>query len=239
MSLALKALIQTDLRLQFRNGIFAAYAFVLTSYVLVLIYLGDYLPDWAAAMIIYTDPVVVGFFFLGALMMLEKSEGIRSALAITPMNATHYFWSKTITLTTLSLIAVIILGLFLHTAVNWPLYLLSTLMISLTFTSISFPIALRFKTASSYLMGAAAFLTPLSLPMFIALKDPVSPWALVFPTTAQFRLVLVSLGAFPANKTELFVLLVVVFLSTLLSVLWALHALKKEFSQNEHAGKSF
>ena len=230
MSPAFKTLVQTDLRLQLRNGIYAAYAFVLTSYVLALIYLGTYLPDWAAAMIIYTDPVVVGFFFLGALLMLEKSEGTRTALAITPMGAAHYFWSKTISLTALSLFAIIILGLFLHTNVHWPLYLVSTTMISLTLTAISFPIALHFRTASSYLMGAAAILMPLMLPMLIALKDPISPWALIFPTTAQFRLVLVSLGTFPPDQTEISILLTIVFITTLASILWAIHTLKKEFS---------
>ncbi|MCF6302163.1 MAG: hypothetical protein L3J13_03000 [Devosiaceae bacterium] len=231
MSLTLKMLILNDLRLQMRNGIFIAYAFVLIFYVLALVFLGQHLPDWAAALIIYTDPIVVGFFFLGALMMLEKAEGTRTALAITPMRATHYFWSKTLTLTSLSLFAVTILALFLHEPVNWPLYLVSTLLTSLTFTSISFPIALHFKTATSYLMGAAAALIPLTLPIFIALNDPVSPWALVFPTTAQFRLILVSLGTYPASLTELSVTLSVVFITSLGSIFWGLHAIKQEFGQ--------
>ena len=48
------------------------------------------LPDWAAAFIIFTDPAALGFFFLGALMMLERSEGVRTALATTPLSLLDY-----------------------------------------------------------------------------------------------------------------------------------------------------
>ena len=55
---------------------------------------GPHLPAWAPAFIIFTDPAALGFFFLGALMMLERSEGVRTALAVTPLSAADYLTAK-------------------------------------------------------------------------------------------------------------------------------------------------
>ncbi len=231
MGQSLVNLVHHEMRLQWRNGIYIAYAFVLVTYILLLQFLAPQLPNWVPALIIYTDPVVLGFFFLGALMMLEKSEGVRAALAITPMRAADYYWAKVISLTIISVAAAIILGLFLHASINWPFYLGATLLISFTYTSISFPIALHFKTATSYLMGAAALLTPIVTPLFLALLDPLPFWAILIPATAQFRMMLVALGVFQASIFDLVSMISICILSALLSAWLGLRALKGEFGQ--------
>ncbi len=218
-----------DMRLQLRNGIYYAYAFVLAFYISVLVFAAEYIPSWALALFIYTDPSVLGFFFLGALMLLEKAEGSRTALAITPLSVHIYFWSKTITLTGVALVAAIILALVAKANVNWPLYVSAIVLTSVSFIGIGFPIALKFKTVTGYLLGAAGILTPLTLPIFFALFDPMGYWAMLIPTAAQFRLFLVSLGTFQASGLELFIMLLVSALSAVALVIFATETLKKEF----------
>ena len=231
MTSSFTPLLINDIRLQWRNGIYFAYAFVLAAYISVLVFLGQYLPSWVVGLIIYTDPAVLGFFFLGALMMLENADGTRTALATTPMSAADYFWAKTISLTAISLLAAIILGLFIHSHINWLMYLPVILLVSLSFTAISFPIALHFKTATSYLMGAAAILTPIILPMFIALLDPFPQWTMIFPTTAQFRLLLISLGISQAGILETTILWTINILTGGLCIWYGNKSLKAEFGQ--------
>jgi len=218
-----------DMRLQLRNGIYYAYAFVLAFYLAILIFAGDFIPTWALALFIYTDPAVLGFFFLGALILLEKAEGTRAALAVSPISATTYFWTKAITLTGVALLAAIIFALVAKSNTNWPLYLVSIVLISLTFISIGFPIALRFNTVTGYLMGSAAILTPIALPMFLALFDPMALVIVLIPTAAQFRLLLVSVGTFQADTLELGLMLLVTTLTALISMVFAIRSLKKEF----------
>ena len=228
MASPLLTLIAHDARLQFRYGIYFAYAFVLVFYIAVLLYGGAILPSWFAGLIIFTDPSVLGFFFLGALMMLEKAENTRSALAIAPISAAHYFWAKSITLTAVSLIAVSILTPFVHESVNWPMLLAIVGLTSIQFLAIGVPTAFYFKTVTSYLIGAAGFLIPLVGPGFVALMDPMPVWAILIPAASQFKLILVATGAGSASISEVAAMFTLATLATIGAVWLALRSLKRE-----------
>lgn len=228
MANRLATLIQHDVRLQWRYGIYIAYAFVIGFYVLMLVQLGDYLPSWIPALVIFTDPSVLGFFFIGALMMLEKTENTRNALAISPISAADYFWSKTITLTTIAIVAVLIIGLFVHSDMNWVLLMATVILTSIQFIAIAIPAALRFKTVTGYMIGSAGFMAPIVGPGFIALMDPMPLWAIIIPSASQFKLVLVAIGTHSASTMEITLMLAVCAIAAIATTMLALNQLKGE-----------
>jgi fluoroquinolone transport system permease protein len=203
MSARLTTLLALDLRLQRRYGIYYAYAFVILFYAGTLYFAGDYLPAWVVGLVVYTDPAVVGFFFIGALMMLEKAEGARSALAMTPISAGEYLLSKTMTLSGVSLVSVIVIGSLAHSDTSWPVLLPATLLTSITFIGIGAPIALRFKTVTAYLIGSTGYLVPAILPAGFALFDPMPVWAIIIPTASQLELIQIGLGKTPQGGWEM------------------------------------
>ncbi len=231
MSARLATLVRHDARLQWRYGIYIAYAVIVAFYVLILIQLEAYLPDWAPALVFYTDPSVLGFFFLGALMMLERAENTRSALAISPVTAANYFWSKTLTLTAIALTAVLSIAPFMHNSINWFLLVTIITLTSVQFVAIGVPAALYFKTVTGYLIGAAGFMTPIIGPGFIALIDPMPAWAIIIPSAAQFKLILVATGTHDAGTVQVALMLVVSAVAAGATVLLALGLLKKEFGK--------
>lgn len=226
----IRALLAADLRLQYRNGIYLAYGVVIAFYLALLIGARAHLPDWAVGMIIYSDPAALGFFFLGALMMLERGENVRGALAATPVSGGEYFLSKVVTLTGLTILACVIL-LAAHGAGNAPLLLIATTLTALCYLGLGVPVALRFRTVNAYLIGSAAWLTPLLLPSGLALLDPFPAWAVVWPPVAQFRLILVATGYGTAGPTDLAVMLAVCALAAVLTCAWALRALAGVFGK--------
>jgi fluoroquinolone transport system permease protein len=209
MSTRLATLIVHDARLQYRYGIYIAYAFVIAFYAAVLVWAGPWLPAWAPAFIIFTDPAALGFFFLGALMMLEKSERVRIALAVAPLSAGDYYVAKLVTLTAVALIACIILLVFLHQPADPALLLVVVALTSVQYIGIGVPIALRFRTVNGYLIGSAGFLTPLIAPGFLALLEPMPIWLGLVPAVSQFRLILVATGAATASLPEIGLMLAV------------------------------
>lgn len=217
-----------DARLQYRYGIYGAYAFVLAFYVVSIVWARPHLPSWAPALIIYTDPAAVGFFFLGALMMLEKSEGARVALSVAPVSAVDYLGGKLITLTGLSLAACGTLAVVLADG-SPPLLLATVGLTSLAFLGIGVPIALRFRTVNGYLVGSAVILTPLIAPAILALVPDLPLWANVLPPVAQFRLILVATGATAAGSGEIGFMLLVCALAAGGGIWLALSALDREF----------
>lgn len=196
-----------DARLQYRYGIYIAYAFVVAIYVLVLANAGPYLPSFAIGVIIYSDPAALGFFFLGALMMLERAERVRTALAVAPISSADYLAAKVMTLGTVSLIACGVLLVVVHGAANPALLLVAVALTSICFIGIGVPVALRFRTVNGYLIGAGALLTPIIGPAALALLDPQPAWLAVWPPVAQFRLILVATGYGTASGSEIAVML--------------------------------
>lgn len=194
MTRLITTLIVHDARLQFRYGIYAAYGVVLGLYVGLLLTFGPLVPAWALALLIYTDPAALGFFFLGALMMLERAEGVRMALSVTPVGATAYAAAKVATLTTMALLASVTIAAAHPGGSNLALLFLTVALTSVQYIGIGIPIALHFRTVSGYLLGSAAFLTPLIAPAFLALIEPFPAWLLLIPAVAQLRLLLIATG---------------------------------------------
>lgn len=231
MTARLLAIIRHDLRLQFRYGIYAAYAVVVGFYLAQLFLLSHVLPKWVPALIIFTDPAAVAFFFLGALMMLEKSEGVRAALAVTPMSASDYLLGKAITLVGLSVLSCTVLIPFMHEVASPWLLVLTVLLTAIQYLGIGVPIALRFKTVSGYLLGSAALLTPVIAPGLLALLEPFPTWLAVVPAASQFRLMLVATGAATAASAEEAIMLLVSAVAASGAIWLALRALRREFGQ--------
>lgn len=231
MSARAVVLVWHDMRLQFRYGIYPAYAFIVALYVAELLLLGAALPPWVPALIIFTDPAALGFFFLGALLMLEKSEGVRTALAASPVSAIDYLTGKMVTLVGLSLASCVVLLPFIHRVANPILLLIAVMLTAIQYVGIGVPIALRFKTVNGYLIGSAGFLTPLIAPGLLALLDPFPPWLAIIPAVAQFRLLLLATAAASDTMADIAMMLIVATAAAIGAVVFALHALRQELGK--------
>jgi fluoroquinolone transport system permease protein len=224
-------LVGHDARLQFRYGIYAAYSVVVLTYVTVILASGPHLPGWVVATIIFTDPAALGFFFLGALMMLERSEGVRTALTVSPIGAADYLGSKVITLTAMALVACVALLIAAQGGGRPVLLLTAVTLTSIQYVGIGVPIAMRFRTVSGYLIGSAGLLTPVIAPGFLALLDPFPLWLAAIPAVSQYRLILVATDTGSATTGEIVLMLVVCAVAAAGACWLALQTLKKEFGK--------
>jgi len=221
-------LLKNDMKLLIRYGIIAVYAFVVAFYVAAIIYMGELMPAWLIALIIITEPTAFGFFFLGGLMQLEKSEDVRSALAVTPVSALDYFFSKAISMTAIALIAVFVLAIVTNNNINWLMLFAIVTLTSVQFLAIGVPAALYFKTLSGYLIGSITYVVPILLLGMFAFIDPMPVWAIIFPTASEFKLILIATGSGTASTPEIIAMFVVVFITFLASIWLAKNSLEKE-----------
>lgn len=227
----LVSLLRHDVRLQWRYGIHAAYAVVVAIYAMLLAWAREALPAWVTGALLFSDPAALGFFFLGALMMLERSEGVRTGLAVTPMSAVEYLVAKEVTLTAVALVACTILAMVGPGETDAGLLALAVAFTSVQYVCIGVPIAIRFRTVSGYLVGSAGFLAPLVAPGLLALLEPLPAWLLVVPAVAQLRLMLVATGAATATPAALAAMLGVAALAAVGATLLAHHALARELGR--------
>lgn len=91
-------LIKGDLRFIQKYGIMMVYVIFTAVYLIALTVIKGTAKEITAEILVYTDPAAMGLFFMGAFIMLEKSQRVNCALAISPVKLDEYILSKAVSL---------------------------------------------------------------------------------------------------------------------------------------------
>lgn len=81
-------------------------------YILLIYFLKDFGNlDKFTTLLIYNDPAIIGFIFIGVSIILEKDQGLLPALFVTPLNHHIYLISRIITLSILGFLGALMMVL--------------------------------------------------------------------------------------------------------------------------------
>ena len=113
--------LKNDIRFQVKYGFYFLYAFFSAVYIGVLAMVPPAYRDAVAALVILTDPAMLGIFFIGGIWLLERGEGLHRFWCVSPLRPVEYVLSKAVSLAVLStvsadLIALVSLGRGVHLA---------------------------------------------------------------------------------------------------------------------------
>ncbi len=165
-----------DIKFQVKHGFYYAYAFVSILYIMLIRVMPREAREYASVIILMTDPAVLGFFFIGGIILLEKDQNIFASLFTTPLKAGEYIAAKLLSLTLLSLLSSAVIAFFATPGGFDPgLLILSIVPTSVFFTLLGIALAVRVKTINGYLIASPFFLTPFILPLFGFIKLFSSP----------------------------------------------------------------
>ena len=85
-----------------RNNLISMIVAISAFYVLIIYFLKDFADvEKFITLLIYNDPAIVGFIFIGISIILEKDQEVLPALFVTPLNHHVYLLSRIITLSTI------------------------------------------------------------------------------------------------------------------------------------------
>jgi fluoroquinolone transport system permease protein len=190
----LAACIRADLYLQVRYGFYAVYAIVTAAYILLLKQAPLGSLKILVPMIVFSDPSMLGFFFIGGLVLLEKGENTLEYITATPLRIGEYLISKMISLSILALLASFAVTLFSYPSnVHKAQLGIGIVLTSFFFILVGFIAVARFRTVNEYILSSIIYVTFLFLPLL----DYFGLWRswifYIFPT--QAALVLIG-GAF-------------------------------------------
>lgn len=198
---ALRSMLRWDMRLQARYGFYAVYAVLTVIFILGLRTVGPALRTEAAVLLIVTDPTVLGFYFIAAMVLFEKEEGVLDALVMSPLGDSGYLISKVITLSLLAVVASTLVAVFGHG--NTPGLAVLICGVSLAaalFVLIGFVAVARFDSINEYFISSVGWGTVLFLPLFGYVGIIQTPLFYVLP--AQPVLLLVEGGFRPLAAWE-------------------------------------
>lgn len=147
------AIIQ-DIRFQFRHGFYYAYLIISTLYVLLLQVIPLEARKTLATILIFTDPAILGFFFIGGIVLLEKGQRILENLFVTPLKIREYFMAKIASLTFLaSLVSLVIVIFSFGFSFNLLPLLLGVILGSVFYVLLGFALAARVKSINGFLLS--------------------------------------------------------------------------------------
>lgn len=91
-------LILSDIRFQIKHGFYFLYIVITFLYIVILSFVPELYKNKVTSLIIFSDPATLGLFFMGAIILLEKSQRVLSSIAVSPVKTWEYIVSKIISL---------------------------------------------------------------------------------------------------------------------------------------------
>jgi fluoroquinolone transport system permease protein len=141
------------------------------------------------SLLVFSDPAMLGFIFVGAMILFEKGDNTLSAQVITPMQAGEYLAGKAFALLIPALICSFLIVIASQgLSFRFLPFILTTLFTSLIFTFLGIAGALKVNTFNQYIMVIPLFLLPVCLPLLNFFQVTHWKWLYVIPTQASLYL---------------------------------------------------
>lgn len=180
-------LILGDIRFQFKYGFYFIYVVFCTLYVFLIFLFPETWRETAAGIMIYSDPAAMGLFFMGAIVLLEKSQRVLNALAVSPVTVFEYIVAKIVSLAFISVLVSWVIALAAGLK-NIPLVLLTTLLTSGVFTLLGLIAATKINSLNQYTIMTVpleiiCFVPPI---VYLFAPTPIMRW---YPLNGSMALI--------------------------------------------------
>jgi len=187
--LRLLAALSQDIRFQFRHGFYYAYAVLTIFYIILLRLLPDNLVHPALTIILFTDICALGFFFIGAIIILERGQNLTQSLFVTPLRLQEYLLSKALSFLLLSIASALLIMLGASVGGQDHLWFaFGAVFSTLIYTLTGVVFAARARHVNDYFVKSLGVGLLLSLPILAYLGLFDTPLFQIFPTRATLVL---------------------------------------------------
>ncbi len=149
---------RADALFQFKHGFYWVYLVLSLVYIVILSFFSTEVLDILLPILIFIDPAVLGMFFVGGMLLLEREQGILAFLNVTPLKTIEYIISKIFSLSLISVFPVLLITFSVYRSpVNWGYLIAGTLLVSIFFTLAGMLISRRSKSVNEYMVRMAPF----------------------------------------------------------------------------------
>ncbi len=200
-----------DIHFQWKYGFCFIYFILTVLYVCGIGALPEHWKTDIASIMIYSDPAAMGLFFMGAIVLLEKSQKVLNAMVVSPVKISEYILSKTVALIAISTVIALILGV-----VSGSNHLLGiavgTALTSAIFTMLGIIAATKISNLNQFLIvimpiEIICFVPPI-VGLFVKLPDIFS----FFPFIACMKLITGKSSLLSFDMILVFVTLIILYM---------------------------
>jgi len=158
-------MMRVDLKVGTRNYTYLLYLAVAFAYGLVIRAFPQTYRPTVAVLLLFFEPALLGFTFVGTIVMGEKKDGTIHALSVTPASWRDYYLSKTLQMSLLGLLGAVII-LAIGVGLDWgvALPLLGVFLTSVVYTLFGIGISAGYRDLDEYFVPLMVVLVISILP---------------------------------------------------------------------------
>lgn len=194
----LQALLIGDVRTQFKYGFYFIYL-VFTIVYISLLY--AFPAEWrqpAAILMIYSDPAAMGLYFMGAIILFEKSERVLDSIAISPVKPFEYVVSKLCSIGFISVIVAIAIGYSSNIVFQPFSFTAGVFLCSCLISAIGLIIACKISSLNQFIVATIPAELLINIPAIAWIFGYKKSWLLCHPGVCLIELCRGSQKSLPA-----------------------------------------
>lgn len=219
-------LIIADIKFQWKYGFYFIYFILSLLYLFLLLSIPPQWIEMIRVLLIFTDPAALGLFMMGAIVLLEKSQRVHNALAISPITVSEYVLSKIISIAFISTLVAMFLGIGSEASHLFNIFL-STILTSTIFTLLALLIAIRITSLNQFIL----YVIPIE---FICLTPAFLYFFKIGPSFLQFFPISSCLGIMGNLDINVYIAYMIIALS--IGILFKLACLSTQQMWNRIGG---
>ena len=181
-------LILWEMKFQARYGFYLLYGFLTVLYTVLLFSFPESWKENAAAILIFSDPAAMGLFFMGAIILLEKSQKVTSFFSVSPLRVLEYICSKTLALNLIALFVAAVLA-FSASCKSIPLVLFGTFLSGILFTLLGIIIATKISSLNQFILKTVPVEVITFVPAILHLFGVTPEFMRIYPANVCMDLV--------------------------------------------------
>ncbi len=182
------SLILGDIRFQFKYGFYFIYAVLAVFYIALLAVFPSSWRETAGLLMIYTDPAAMGLFFMGSIVLFEKSERVLDSLAVSPVRPWAYVASKLASIGLISVIVGLLIGAAAGVVTHPVLFVPGVFLLSCICSAIGLVVASKIATLNQFILATVPAEILINVPAVIRLFAYDEPWMLIHPGVSMIEL---------------------------------------------------
>lgn len=181
-------LVRGDIRFQFKYGFYFLYLVFGLLYVTFAFILSQNWRQTAVTIMIFTDPTALGLYFMGAILLFEKSERVLDSLAVSPVSVHEYVLAKLLSIGFISTLTALLIAL--GSGLSFPpfFFICGIFLGSCFFSSVGLIIAARCISLNDFILDTIPVQLIVNLPALAYLLGWNPVWLLVHPGVCVIEL---------------------------------------------------
>ena len=184
----LNKLLKGDIRFQFKYGFYFIYLIFSLMYIGMLFTFPTAWRAKAALLMIFSDPSAMGLYFMGAIILFEKSERVLDSIAVSPVKPMEYVLSKLVSIGLIATVVGLAIGIAAGIVINPFFFIIGVFLCSCLFSAVGLIVACKTTTLNQFVIATIPAEILINVPAIAWLFGYQKSWLLFHPGVCMMKL---------------------------------------------------